>query len=57
MIIRVPAPAWPCQPQLAPLFSHSPVGMRAADIAVSSLKEGHIEVFALDSSGRRLRHP
>ena len=34
----------------------APVGMRATDIAVSSLKEGHIEVFALDSSGRRLRH-
>ena len=32
-----------------------PVGMRATDIAVSSMKEGHIEVFAIDGGGR-LRH-
>lgn len=33
----------------------APVGIRATDIAVSSLKEGHLEVFALDATGR-IRH-
>jgi hypothetical protein len=32
------------------------VGMRAHDIAVSSLKQGHFEIFALDEDGGRLRH-
>jgi hypothetical protein len=33
----------------------APVGMRAIDMAVSTLNEGHIEVFALDDGGR-IRH-
>ena len=33
----------------------APAGLRATDIAVSSLMEGHLEVFALDETGR-LRH-
>jgi hypothetical protein len=32
------------------------IGMHATDIAVSSLKEGHLEVFALNEGGRGLRH-
>jgi hypothetical protein len=33
----------------------APVGVRATDIAVSSLKRGHIEIFAMSDVGR-LRH-
>ena len=36
----------------SPWHQQAPVGTRATDIAVSSLREGHIEVFALNDDGR-----
>lgn len=36
-------------------YQQAPAGMRVTDISVSSLKEGHIEIFALNGSGR-MRH-
>lgn len=46
---------WMPEPQWSDWHKLTRLGMTATDIAVSSLTEGHLEVYALDATGR-MRH-